>query len=126
MNIVDSSGWIEYFIESSNAHFFAPLIEDTKTLIVPSISLYEVFKKLLIETNESTAFQAISQMQIGKVIVLDEPLAVNAARIGFDLKLALADSVILATARLFNATLYTQDEHFKNIPNVKFISKKKD
>jgi predicted nucleic acid-binding protein len=126
VNIVDSSGWIEYFIESSNAHFFAPLIEDTKTLIVPSISLYEVFKKLLIETNENTAFQAISQMQIGKVIVLDEPLAVNAARIGFDLKLALADSVILATARLFNATLYTQDEHFKNIPNVKFISKKKD
>lgn len=125
MNLVDSSGWIEYFIESSNADFFAPLIEDTKSLIVPSISLYEVFKKLLIETDEATALQAISQMQLGKVIVLDEPLALCAARISFDLKLALADSIILATARLFKATFYTQDEHFANIPDVKFIGKKK-
>jgi predicted nucleic acid-binding protein len=125
VNLVDSSGWIEYFIESANADFFAPLIEDTKSLIVPSISLYEVFKKLLIETDEATALQAISQMQLGKVIVLDEPLALCAARISFDFKLALADSIILATARLFKATLFTQDEHFVNISNVKFIGKKK-
>jgi predicted nucleic acid-binding protein len=125
VNLVDSSGWIEYFIESANADFFAPLIEDTKSLIVPSISLYEVFKKLLIETDEATALQAISQMQLGKVIVLDEPLALSAARISFDLKLALADSIILATARLFKATLFTPDEHFVNIPDVKFIGKKK-
>lgn len=124
MNLVDSSGWIEYFIDSSNADIFAPFIEDVKTLIVPSISIYEVFKKLLIEADENIALMAITQMQLGKVIVLDEPLALNAARIGYDLKLALADSIILATAYQYNAILHTQDEHFKNIPGVNFIPKK--
>jgi len=125
LNLVDSSGWVEYFIEAPNAAVFAPLVEETKNLIVPSIAVYEVFKKLLVETDESTALQAVTQMQLGKVISLDETLALNAARIGYDLKLSLADSIILATARLYNATLYTQDEHFKNIPHVKYIEKKK-
>ncbi|MDD5674074.1 MAG: type II toxin-antitoxin system VapC family toxin [Chitinivibrionales bacterium] len=124
MNLVDSSGWLEYFTGSPNAHIFSPIIEDVQNLIVPSISMYEVFKKLLIETDENTALQAITQMQLGKVIVLDEPLALNAARIGFDLKLALADSIILATARSYNAVLYTQDEHFKHVPGVKYFNKK--
>lgn len=125
MNLVDSSGWIEYFIEAPNAAVFAPLIEETKNLIVPSIVMYEVFKKLLVETDDGTALQAATQMQLGKVISLDESLALNAARIGYDLRLSLADSIILASARLYNATLYTQDEHFKNIPHVKYICKKK-
>lgn len=125
MNLVDSSGWVEYFIDGPNADIFAPFIEDEKSLIVPSIIIYEVFKKLLIETDEDTALQAATQMQLGKVIALDESLALNAAKIGYDLKLALADSIILATARRSNATLYTQDEHFKNIPGTKLIHKKK-
>ena len=125
MNLVDSSGWVEFFIEGPNAGVFAPFIEDVKNCIVPSIVLHEVFKKLLIETDEDTALQAATQMQLGKVIALDEPLALNAARIGYDLKLALADSIILATARLCHATLHTQDEHFKGIPGARFYHKKK-
>lgn len=125
MNLVDSSGWVEYFSDAPNATVFAPFIEDTKNLVVPSIAIYEVFKKLLIETHEGTALQAVTQMQLGRVIPLDEPLALNAARLGFDLKLSLADSIILATARLYNATLYTQDDHFRNIPGVKYFGKKR-
>ena len=125
MNIVDSSGWIEYFVEGPNAEVFAPFIEDVKNLVVPSITIYEVFKKLLAESGENTALQAAAQMQLGKVIALDEPLALDAAKIGYDLKLPLADSVILATARICRATLYTQDEHFRDIPDVKFVHKKK-
>ena len=124
MNLVDSSGWVEYFTDSPYAAFFAPAIENEKQLIVPSISIYEVFKKLLIETDEGIALQAVSHMQLGKVIPLDESLAINAAKLGYDLKLALADSIILATAHIFNATLFTQDEHFKNISGVKFFPKK--
>jgi len=125
VNLVDSSGWLEYFTNSPNASFFAPAIEDEKHLVVPTISIYEVFKKLLVETDEGIALQAITQMQLGKVIPLDEPLAINAAKCGYDLKLALADSIIMATANLYKATLLTQDEHFKNIKGVKFITKKK-
>lgn len=125
MNVVDSSGWVEYFTEGPNVDSYAPLIEDLKNLIVPSVVIYEVFKKLLIETDEDTALQAATQMQLGKVEVLDEAMALNAAKIGYDLKLPLADSIILATARLHNATLFTQDEHFKNLPGVKFVHRKK-
>jgi len=125
LNVVDSSGWVEYFTEGPNVDSYAPLIEDLKNLIVPSVVIYEVFKKLLIETDEDTALQAATQMQLGKVEVLDEAMALNAAKIGYDLKLPLADSIILATARLHNATLFTQDEHFKNLPGVKFVHRKK-
>lgn len=125
MNLVDSSGWLEYFTNSPNASFFAEAIEDIKHLVVPSVSIYEVFKKLLIETDEGIALQAITQMQLGKVIALDEPLAIHAAKLGYDLKLAMADSIILATANLHKATLLTQDEHFKDIKGVKFIPKRK-
>jgi toxin FitB len=125
LNLVDSSGWVEYFIDSSNAEFFAPIIEDTKNLIVPSICIYEVFKKLLVDADENAALQAVTQMQQGAIVNLDEPLAINAAKIGFDFKLPLADSIILATAQQFHATLYTQDEHFKGKPGVEFRGKKK-
>jgi predicted nucleic acid-binding protein len=125
VNLVDSSGWIEYFIDGLNADVFAPFIEEITQLVVPSICLYEVFKKLLIETDEETALLAATQMQLAKIVPLDENLALNAAKIGYDLKLALADSIILATARLYNATLYTQDEHFKGIPGTKLVLKKK-
>lgn len=125
MKLVDSSGWLEYFTNLPNASFFSDAIEDVKHLIVPSISIYEVFKKLLVETNEGIALQAITQMQLGKVIPLDEPLAINAAKLGYDLKLALADSIIMATANLYKATLLTQDEHFKDIKGVKYIPKRK-
>ena len=124
MNIVDSSGWLEYFAEGSNAEFFAPAIEDTKKLLVPVICIYEVFKKILLQSGVSTAQTHISDMKLGKIIEIDESLALSAAKISFDMKLPMADSLILATARANDATLWTQDEHFKDLDGVKYIEKK--
>jgi len=124
VNVVDSSGWLEYFADSDRADLFAKPIEDTEHLIVPSISVYEVFKKLLIEFNEDIALTAIAHMQIGTVIDLDQDLAMTAARISVEERIPMADSIIWATALRHGATLWTQDEDFKNIKgNVKYFSK---
>ena len=124
MNIVDSSGWLEYFAEGSNAEFFAPAIEDTKNLLVPVICIYEVFKKILLQSGVSAAQTHISDMKLGNIIEIDESLALSAAKISFDLKLPMADSLILATARANDAILWTQDEHFKGLDGVKYVEKK--
>lgn len=124
MNIVDSSGWLEYFAEGSNADFFAPTIEDTKNLLVPVICIYEVFKKLLQQSGDNEAQIHISDMKQGKIIEIDESLALSAAKLSAELKLPMADSLILATARANNAILWTQDEHFQNLDGVKYIEKK--
>lgn len=119
-NIVDSSGWLEYLVDSKSAAFFAPVIEDTEHLLVPVITLYEVFKKILRERGENEALQVASMMQSGRVIALDSTLALDAARY----PLPLADSLIYATALRHGATLWTQDEHFKDLPGVKYLAKK--
>jgi len=124
MNIVDSSGWLEYFAEGSNADFFAPAIEDTKNLLVPVICVYEVFKKLLQQSGLNEAQVYVSDMKQGKIIEIDESLALSAAKLSAELKLPMADSLILATARANDAILWTQDEHFKNLDGVKYIEKK--
>jgi predicted nucleic acid-binding protein len=124
MNLIDSSGWLEYFIGGKNAAFFAPAIEDPENIIVPTISLFEVFKRVLIEKNRDDALEAIALMKEGRVIDLNDSLALTAGELAFDLKLPLADSIILATAQEFNATLYTQDVHYKNIEGVRYIEKK--
>jgi predicted nucleic acid-binding protein len=116
-NVVDSSGWLEYFTDSDRAPLFAPAIEDTENLLVPVISIYEVFKKVLRERGENDALQVASMMQSGQVIELDSALALEAARH----PLPLADSLIYATAMHHEATLWTQDEHFKDLPNVRFF-----
>lgn len=123
MNIVDSSGWLEYFAEGSNADFFAPAIEDTKNLLVPVICLYEVFNKLLQQSGVNEAQVHVSDMKQGEIIELNESLALSAAKLSADLKLPMADSLILATARSNDATLWTQDEHFKDLEGVKYIEK---
>ena len=120
MNVVDSSGWLEYFADGPNAGFFAPAIEATDRLIVPSISLYEVFKKLLIDRNEQAALQVVAQMQRGSLIELDSGLALEAARISVAHKLPMADSLILATARSVGATLWTQDRDFEGLEGVEY------
>ena len=125
MNVVDSSAWLEYFADGSNAGFFAPAIEATEKLIVPSIVLLEVFKRLLQQRSEGEALQAAATLQQGKVVDLDSAVALLAAKIGVTIKLPLADSVILATARRFDATIWTQDEDFDGLPGVKYRSKKK-
>ena len=124
MNIIDSSGWLEYFAEGGNAEFFAPAIEDTKNLLVPVICIYEVFKKLLQQSGDNEAQIHVSDMKQGKIIEIDESLAFSAAKLSAELKLPMADSLILATARTNNAILWTQDEHFKDLDGVKYIEKK--
>lgn len=123
MNVVDSSGWLEYFADGASAEFFAPAIEDTEALLVPSISIFEVFKRILTQRSEDEALQATMAMQRGRVVELDTFLALEAARLSATLKLPLADSIILATARSFNATLWTQDADFRNMTDVRFIEK---
>ncbi|MEZ4662232.1 MAG: type II toxin-antitoxin system VapC family toxin [Caldilineaceae bacterium] len=123
MNIVDSSGWLEYFADSANADFFAPAIKETEQLIVPSISLYEVFKRVCQQASEDDALTAIAVMQQGQVVDLDSTLAMQAALLSIELKLPMADSIILATARAHQALLWTQDDDFANIDGVRYIEK---
>lgn len=117
-NIVDSSGWLEYFVGTDRASLFAEAIEDTNDLIVPVISIYEVFKKVLRERGEDMALQVASVMQSGTVIDLDSSLALEAARYS----LPLADSIIYASAIRHDALLWTQDEHFKDLPDVRYFA----
>ena len=120
MNVVDSSAWLEYFADGPNASIFAGPVEDTGSLVVPSISLFEVFKRVLQHSDESAALQAVAVMQQGTVVNLGAAIAVNAARLSVDLRLPLADSVILATAREYGAELWTQDAEFKGIEGVQY------
>jgi len=124
MNIVDTSAWLEYFSDSENAKHFASVIEKTNQLVVPVVCLYEVFKKILQERDENNALQAIGLMNQGLVIPLDASLALAAAKISTDLKLPMADSIVLATARSVNGTVWTQDADFKGLPGVKFFPKR--
>ena len=124
MNIVDSSGWLEYFAEGENASFFAPVIEDTDNLLVPVICLYEVFKRLMAQRGENDALVNIGDMHQGQIANLTAPIALQAAKISTELKIAMADSIILATARAFDASLWTQDADFEGIDGVQFVSKR--
>ncbi len=120
MNVVDSSAWLEYFAGGPNASFFAAAIEQTDELVVPSLSLFEVFKRVLLQRDESHALRATTIMQQGAVVELDATLAVNAARLSAESGLPLADSVVLATARQHDATLWTQDADFKGLDKVQY------
>ena len=120
MNVVDSSAWLEYFADGANASSFAGPIEDPEALVVPALTLFEVFKRVLQQRDESAALQAVAVMQQGTVVDLGAAIAVNAARLSVKLKLPLADSVILATARQYGAELWTQDADFKGIEGVQY------
>ena len=124
MNVVDSSGWLAYLAGEKNAGYFAAAIEDTARLVVPTICLCEVFKVVLRERGEDEALLAIAAMQEGQVVDLDSRLALEAATLGHEEGLALADSIIYATARLHGALLWTQDEHFEGKAGVRFKPKR--
>ena len=124
MNVVDSSCWLEFFSGSEAGDEVAPAIEDTERLIVPSITIYEVFKKLLMELDEDRALFAVAHMKQGDVIDLDADLAILSARMGKELKLALADSIIYAVSRKYDAILWTQDKHFQSLEAVRYFEKK--
>lgn len=118
-HVVDSSGWLEYLADSHRAAYFEAPLTDPEHLVVPVITIYEVFKKVLRERDEAAALQVASQMQAGTIIDLNMSLALEAARH----PLPLADSLIYATTLRWNAELWTQDEHFKDLPHVRYFAK---
>ncbi len=123
MNVVDSSGWLEYLADAPNASFFASAIENTTQLLIPSISLYEVFKRVYQQKGEDAALRAAAIMMQAPVIELNAQLALAAARISAELKLPMADSIMLTTARAHNATLWTQDADFRDVAGVRYVEK---
>jgi predicted nucleic acid-binding protein len=124
MNIVDSSGWLAYFADEPNAkHFLTPL-NDTASLVVPTVTIYEVFKVVLRESSENEALQAAVAMRRGMVVDLTASMAIAASKLSLEHNLPMADSIILATAKEFKATIWTQDSDFKNIDDVKYFPKK--
>ena len=123
MNVVDSSGWLEYFADGPKADFFAAAIERLAELVVPTLSVYEVFKRVLQQRGEGDALQAVAVMIQGQVVELDLELALSAAKVSSELKLPMADSVMLATAQAHGATLWTQDADFEGIDGVQYIQR---
>lgn len=124
MNVVDSSGWLAYFADEANAKRFESALQDSATLLVPVVILYEVYKVMLRESGQDAALQASAAMQKGTVADVTPQLAVEAARLSIEHALPMADSLILATARAASATIWTQDMHFKDIADVKYFPKK--
>lgn len=123
MNLVDSSGWLEYFADAKNAKYFAPIIEDTNKLIVSTINLYEVYKKIALNKDEQSAITAIGLMQQAKIIDVNASISIQAAKISIELNIPMADSLIIATGKYTNSIIWTQDSDFRGIENVKYISK---
>lgn len=121
-NVVDSCGWLEYFADGRNADFFAPVIEATDELLVPSLTLFEVFKRVLQQRSEADALRAVALMRQARVVALSDTLAIGAARLSAALHLPLADSIILHTAREHGATLWTQDAHFAQVQGVRYAA----
>lgn len=119
LNVVDSSGWLEYLIGTERSDLYSDAIKDSRNLIVPVVSIYEVVKRILRGGDENDAIIAVNAMSQAQLVDLDLSLALDAARF----KLPLADSIIYATAQRFNATLWTQDEDFKDLPNVRYFAK---
>lgn len=123
MNVVDSSAWLAYFANDKNAKYFADAIESLDSLLVPSITLTEVFKAVLRQRGENIAFEVIAHMQQGRVVDLDSAIALDAASCGVEFDLPLADSIIYATARKHDATIWTQDMDFKGLHGVRYYPK---
>ncbi len=123
MNVVDSSGWLEYFAAGENAEFFSSAIENLDELVVPTVSIYEVFKRILQQRGEGDALQAVALMAQGTVVELDMRIALEAARLSDKEKLPMADSIMLATARLRGATLWSQDSDFERFEDVQYVRK---
>ncbi len=124
MNVVDSSGWLEYFADGPNAAFFAPAIEATRELLVPTLSLYEVFKHVLQQRGDGQALQAVALMQQGRIVDLTAAIALSAAKASIERRLPMADSIMLITAQTHDATFWTQDAAFNGVEGVKFVARK--
>ena len=123
MNVVDTSGWLEYFADGPQAKHFAGPIENTENLLVPSVVVYEVFKKITLAFDENRAFQAIAQLKQGRVVDASEAIALFAGKLSIEKKLPMAHALIYATALLHHATVYTQDQHFEGLAQVRYFAK---
>ncbi|MGE5848215.1 MAG: type II toxin-antitoxin system VapC family toxin [Ignavibacteria bacterium] len=123
MNLVDSSGWLEYLADGKNAKSFAPAIEKVDELIVSTINIYEIYKKILNEKDEDAAIQVMGMMQQAKVIEVNAAIAIQAAKLSFEKKIPMADSLIYITAKLNDATVWTQDIDFKDLDGVKYFKR---
>ncbi len=123
MNIVDSSGWLEFFSDGPNASVFAEPLSDVTNIIVPSITIFEVFKVVLRESNEDSALVAASLMAQGKVVDLGFEISLQAAKLSHEFKIPMADSIILTTGHIYDAVVWTQDVDFKGFQNVKYFPK---
>jgi len=124
MNIVDSSGWLAYFADEPNAKYFLSPLKDISSLVVPVVSIYEVFKVVLRESGENEALQAAAAMQKGTIVNLTAKLAISASKLSLQLGLPMADSISLATAKEYKARIWTQDSDFEAISGVKYFPKK--
>ena len=124
MNVVDSSAWLEYFAGGQNARHFAVAIEDTGALLLPSIVLFEVFKRVLAQRGPDEALRSAAFMQRGEVVPLDASISLSAARLSLDMQLPMADSIILATARRHRAIVWTQDADFRGLDGVRFFERR--
>lgn len=122
-HVVDSSAWLEYFADGPNAGHFASVIETSDALLVPSITLLEVFKRIAHQRDASTALQYVAVMQQSEIVDLDAALSLRAASVGLQYKLSLADSIIYATAQQGSALVWTQDAVFDGLPDVRFWRK---
>ncbi len=125
MNVVDTSGWLEYFEGGQNAKEFSIPIKEIKELVVPTICIYEISKIILRESDENHLLQALAAIQKGQTVSLTPSLSIAAAKASLRYKLPMADSIICTTAKHFNATVWTQDIDFENLPNVNYIQKSK-
>jgi len=121
MHIVDTSGWLEYFADSPQARHFAAAVEDTEHLLVPAVIVYEVFRKVALAFDENRALQAVGQLKQGRVVNVDEAIAIYAGKLSLEKKLPMADALIYATAVLHGATVYTQDAHFVGLAQVRYF-----
>jgi predicted nucleic acid-binding protein len=123
VNLVDSSGWLEYLADGKNAKFFAPVIENTEELVVSVINIYEIYKKILLEKDETTAVQVMGLMQQAKVIDVTPSIAIQAAKFSHEFRIPMADSIIYTTARMNDSIVWTQDVDFKDLEGVKYNKK---
>ena len=125
MNLVDSSGWLEYFADGPNSAFFASALENVEALLVSTINVYEVFKRVLQQRDADAAFQAVALMEQARVVDVTSAIAMSAAILSDESKLPMADSLILTTARAYDAVLWTQDSHFDGFAGVQYIRKQR-
>ncbi len=124
MNLVDSSGWLEFFANGPNASFFSNPLEKVDELLVPTVCIYEVFKSVLRQRDETAALQAVVLMKQGSVADLTAEISMMAAKLSLTQNLPMADSIILATALLHQATIWTQDVDFKGLEGVQYVEKR--